>query len=141
MRSESEIDIKIALLKKKALASKKKKLLEIKFYNCRHNKRYKVERSGNVGFCQNKEVLEELGQPVLACSCPDSAKLCKRFENVNTVDSIEGDLEDMMHSRQRCMRENPKLATMLWMKYGDSSGGRVKRFFGIFFDLLLFRWW
>lgn len=141
MRSESDIDAKIESLRKKSLSSKKKKLLEVKFYNCRYNKKFKIERNGNVGFCQNEDLLKELKQPVLACSCSDSAKLCKRFDNVNTVESVEQDFNEMIHSPNRCMRENPKLATLLWVRYGEEPKRRFGRLLSVIFDLLFFRWW
>jgi hypothetical protein len=116
--------------------------------NCVFNVRVRVKGMGNVGFCQNSQVLGSLGTKVFVCNDDVTCIRCRVFFCRSTEESVERDFDEILRIPARCGQEYPKLAMLIWFLQEFDSRSRWGRlryalssFSGALGRLVSFKWW
>ena len=148
MREKEEVLDKFWEIRAIKLREKKQEFLCRSPINCSYNARMRVKGKGQLGFCQNSEILNRTTKGMFVCTEDETAQTCKLFSCRNTEKSVESDFEEILRSPARCGNDYPKLAMLIWFLQEFEVQGRRARFVSLWkkvgnslWTLLSFRWW
>ena len=115
MRDEKEILEKCRRVYNTLLEQRKKKMLSVGYLNCQHNLRCRIREQGQVGFCNNLDLMKVSRRRIIVCNNDDTARRCKFFECAHTEEEVEREFEEIIKNPSRCGQEYPRLAVLLWV--------------------------
>jgi hypothetical protein len=148
VREKEEVLDKFLELRNLKLRERKQAFLCRASINCIHNTRMRVKGKGQLGFCQNQEVLNRTAKGMFVCSEDETAQRCKVFECRNSEESVEADFNEILRSPARCGNDYPKLAMLIWFLQEFEAQGRCARFVSLWkkmgdslWKLFILRWW
>lgn len=118
MKSEDEIKNKFWGMYGKELKKRKDHYTSKIPFNCKYNRR-KNMGGKREAFCINEEKLKELGCEVFRCEDYKYCQGCELFECKNSEKEIEESFSEVLFDIQKCYKEYPKLALLLWILEGD----------------------
>jgi len=123
MRDRQEVVDRYIELRDRYLKERKEQYLGKLPINCSHNVRLRVKGKGQLGFCQNPQVLSKCGpHKMFLCNEPDTAQRCRVFNCRNTEVTVEAEMKEIMGSPARCGNDYPKLAMLIWFLQEDVVG-------------------
>ncbi len=148
MQKKQEVLEKFNEMRMMELRKRKSIFLSKRPINCFFNFKQRIKGNGEIGFCQNSEVINSINNKVFVCNDEETAKNCKFFQCRNTEESVIEDFNEILSSPTRCGSDYPKLAMMIWFLQDfeiKSRFGRLKVIISSIVNnlvrLLLFRWW
>lgn len=147
MKDRYEVLEKFTEMRNTKLKERKFQFLSKSPRNCFYNYRQRVRENGVIGFCQNQNVINNVGTKIFVCNDPETAEKCVCFKCRNTEVSVEYDFNEILKSPAKCGKEYPKLAVLIWFLQ-DYDSRRWIRFLRVLesickgiFRLVSAKWW
>lgn len=148
MRQSDEVYEKFNEVFSRRLKERKEKYLCRSYMNCCYNERNRVKGNGQVGFCQNEDILKKTRKPIVVCNDDDKAKECPCYDCLHTEESVHADFMEILRSPSRCGKDYPKLAVLIWVLYNEEGKTRGQRLRNLvrkcvfsFLSIVFAKWW